>query len=540
MNISDYRKQIAGCKFIFVGICLIVAFLSSIHLSAQITQPARYEREQKNSDHEFIVVSMNENGLALVRDTEKFEGDERKWDVVFLDTALHEVWQATLYVELRMNILGHEYRDGNIYLIFQQPESNGREVNLAEINPTTRSVKQHTFKPGVNIRFTHFSVMKDKAIFGGYLTNEPALLMYDLATENNKIIPGIVEPNLELMDVRTNTNNTFNAVLVEGRSNKSKKLIVRTYDAEGVMLLEDKVKVEEGKTIIEAITSTLVREELLITGTWTYGTSRQPAGVFSLLVDPFNEQTINYYDFASLNHFLDYLKPKKIKRIKAKAQYRKDVGRPTEFRSGFSGIKIEETQTGFSFLGETYDIDNNSSRYGSSYNYYPGNYSPYGFYPYSFYTMPSRYYMPYANPYNNNNSYYRTTEVHAINASLIFFDVHGKLESDLSLKFPEIKLPNKEQVSDFFADKEKTILLCKDKKEILLKYSDADGTPTKEDRFEPTLSQENEVIKSETQDNSGIRKWYGNYFYVYGYQTLRNVVKKHSRDVFYVNKIKVN
>ncbi|MGC4022018.1 MAG: hypothetical protein QM734_08780 [Cyclobacteriaceae bacterium] len=83
------------------------------------------------------------------------------------------------FVEQRMNILGHEYRDGNIYLIFQDPEINGRTINLTEVNAATQSIKQHTFKPEVNMRFTNFIVVKGKAIFGGYITREPALLMYD-------------------------------------------------------------------------------------------------------------------------------------------------------------------------------------------------------------------------------------------------------------------------------------------------------------------------------------------------------------------------
>jgi len=33
---------------------------------------------------EFIIISMGENGLVLVRDTEKYESGKRNWEVVFL------------------------------------------------------------------------------------------------------------------------------------------------------------------------------------------------------------------------------------------------------------------------------------------------------------------------------------------------------------------------------------------------------------------------------------------------------------------------
>ena len=46
---------------------------------SQIIQPACYERAHKESDHEFIIISLGEHGLALVRDTEKI--DDGKKDV---------------------------------------------------------------------------------------------------------------------------------------------------------------------------------------------------------------------------------------------------------------------------------------------------------------------------------------------------------------------------------------------------------------------------------------------------------------------------
>ncbi|HCW06149.1 MAG TPA: hypothetical protein DGG95_02150 [Cytophagales bacterium] len=527
------QRLIRYFKFVFP---LFITF----NLAAQITQPARYEHPHKNRDHEFIIISLKKNGLALVRDTEKFEEHKRIWEVIFLDTALNVSWETSIPIDNRMNILGHEYQDQNIYLIFQNPDSNGRLINLTEIDPKQKIFKQHEFKPEVNLRLTHFTILNEKSIFGGYINQEPALMLYNLAEEKAKIVPGIFQPNVDIMDVRTNTNGTFNVLLVEGRSTKAKKIIVRTYDAEGVMIVEDIIPLDDRKTVIEAITSSLIRDEMAIIGTWTYGSgSKAAAGIFSVIVDPFNEQKVNYYDFAQLNHFLDYLKPKRIAKIKAKAEWRRSVGKPVEFRVNLSAVKIEETENGFIFLGEIFESPSRGSYRSTPYPYgytpYYSPYSMYGFSPFG-YTMPYRYYSPYStDPYGTQ----RLADYRLFGSSVVFFDSHGEIKSDLSLKFPDIKLAAKEQVSDFVYHNGYTSILCKEEKEIIAKVIAPQEADVKEEKIKPELKISDETIHSEKQDDSSIRTWYDNFLYVYGYQIIKEATNKNTRNVFYINKIKV-
>ena len=520
------------------GIVMALVSLVSFNLSAQITQPALYERSHKESDHSFLVISMGDKGIALIRDTEKFEGNKKSWEAIFLDSALNESWTTKFEIDQRMNILGHDYRDGNIYLIFEEPDNNGRQINLIEIILPERTVKQHKFKPDVTIHYTHFSILKNKAVFGGYMTKEPTLLMYDLNNESTKVIPGTFQMKEELMDVRNNSNDTFNALLIERDSKSIKKLIVRTYDSNGVLLVDDVIAIDEDKTIMEAISSTLVHDELVVMGTWTYGSNKQAAGVFSVMVDPFNEQKVNYYDFAELNHFLDYLKPKKAAKVKAKAEWRKSVGKSPEFRTHLYPVKIEESKEGFSLLAEVYDppTNYNNSRSASPYGYNPYNYySPYGFSPYGITPGPYRYSSPYGYPYSTNSS---SNDTRMIHSSLILFDDHGKLVSDQSLKFSEIKLPSKEQVSDFITLGTRTVMVCKQEKEIVAQINESDGTVIQAEKIMPALKNQNETTRSDSEEDSAIRFWYGRYFYVYGYHKVKDNAEKNSRNVFYINKIR--
>jgi len=77
------------------------------------------------------------------------------------------------------------------------------------------------FKPELNIHFTHFTVLGTKAIFGGYINKEPALLNMILAkkSENHS---RVFQPNLDLVDVRVNSNELLIPLLVEGRAAKAR------------------------------------------------------------------------------------------------------------------------------------------------------------------------------------------------------------------------------------------------------------------------------------------------------------------------------
>jgi hypothetical protein len=510
----------------------------------QIAQPARYEKEHKGNDHEFIVISLGEKGLLLVRDTEKFEQRKRTWEIIALDTMLHETWDVKLSLDNIYNILGHDYRDGNAYLVFRESNNPKGKLNLMEIDLSAHSIIQHEFKTEVDISFTHFSVLQRIGIFGGYISREPTILMYDMRNESAKVLPGTFGPHLELLDLRTNANNTFNALLTERKSKSAKKLIIRTYDINGVVLIDDEINVDDDKSILTGITSTLINDEMIITGTWTEGSGNtQASGIYSVMVDPFKDQTINYYDFTGLKHFLDYIPDKKAERIRAKAEWRRSVGKPVEFKAYVSSVRLEESKNGFSFLSEVYipASNFNNNRWGNPYGYPYSNpyYSPYGFSPYGFGPMPYRYYSPYYSPYSPYGTSSVSNDTRIQHSSLLFFDLKGKLVDDLGLKYAEIKLASKEQVSDYLVKNGIITMTCLNEKEIVLKQTSPDGSVVRDEKIKIELSDPEEEIRSES-NMSTVRTWYKNNFYLFGYHTVRKKTEHHSRDVFYINRLTID
>ncbi len=547
LQVSSYRLPVTCCPLPETGnrklvtsnrllTLLLVMTFTVIGTVAQVTQPARYEKEQKNSYRDFTVISMGEEGIALIRDKQKYEHGDNLWEVILLDSTLNESWTKELAVENRYHLIGHDYRDKNLYFLFRMGETDQGKLKIIKVDGINHQTEEHNYEPELAVRPTHFNIMENQVIFAGYVNNDPTVLLFNLDTNQAKLVPGLFLPNSELLDVRVNVNNTFNVLMSERQSKIKKKLVAKTFDKSGAMLLDDIIEIDPEKTILTGLTSTLVRDELMIIGTWGEGVMKQAAGIYTVLVDPYSDQKINYYDFAQLTHFLDYLSPKRAAKTKEKSDKRRALGKIPEYKTSILPARLEETKEGFLFYAEAYysSTSLNNSRWGPSYPYGNSPYSsPYGFgYP-RLYNSPYNYGYPY-NSYGSSNAH----ETKMLHASLSLFDAKGNLVADHGFKLEEIKIPAAEQVSDFIYTATKSTLVFSKEKELHTQVSQTDGVSLINEKLPIQLKLPTEAIRSEDEDTAEVRFWYKNFLYLFGYQTVKNP-EKSNRDVFYINKLKV-
>jgi hypothetical protein len=509
---------------------------------AQIVQTERYEIVQKNSDDYFSIISLKEEGLALVREKDKYNGNKKLWEIIILDTNLAEKHKFDLEVNQRHMMVGYEIDKNHLYLLFRAGETSKNNLELIDVHTVDgKEGARFDIKPELDFKVTHFSKAGSRMIMAGYVTNEPAVLLYDMAENSIKVIPGFFQKDNELIDLRANQNQTFNSVLIDRSTRSERKVVFKTFDESGKLLLDDVVPIDEEKSLQNSLSSTLEREELVLLGTWGDNQSKQSLGFFSLMVDPFNEQKIKYFHFGMLDHFLDYLNPKRADRIKESTRDAIMDERKPSFTGYVMPFRIEETPKGFLLLAEVYNPSSTmnpyySSPYGSPYYgnpYY--NYSPFwpGYYP------GMRMYRPYA--YGNNTN--RNNESIKLHETVVVaFDSKGEIMWDHSIILDEIKRPALEQVSDFYTDTNNLHFIYKKESELKIKTIDlADGT-VRETSEPIKLKADIEEIRSEKELEDGVRYWVGNTFYFWGYHTVRNVQNKENRvrDVFYINKIVIN
>ncbi len=517
---------------------LLLAFfllMAEVTSLAQLSQPARFEKKKKSGDHDFTVVSMGEKGIALIRDQQKYQRGDNLWELIIVDSTLQETWAKELIIENRFNLIGHEYRDEVLYFLFRMGETEQGKLKIIKVDFKAVQTEEHNYEPELNIRLTHFNVVANQVVLAGYVSNQPTVLLYDLSNDHAKIIPGLLIDNTELLDVRVNINNTFNVLIAERESKLKKRLISKTFDRSGAMLLDDVIEVDPDKVILSGFTSTLIRDELMIMGTWGEGSLKQAAGVFTVLVDPYTDQKVNYYDFAQLNHFLDYLKPKAAAKTKVKSETRRKLGKIPEFKANVLPARLEETKNGFLFYMEAYysSANVNNNRWNNSpYGNYP--YSPYSYNPYRSFNSPFNYGYGYPYTFGNNN----TPDTKMLLGSLAVFNEKGELVADHGLKLDNLKMVSPEQVSDFIYAPTKCTLVYSKEKEIHYQVSQLDGVALLDEKVSIQLKSPSESVRSDNEEVTLARFWYGSFFFLFGNQTIRST-EGENREVFYINKIKV-
>jgi hypothetical protein len=275
----------------------------------------------------------------------------------------------------------------------------------------------------------------------------------------------------------------------------------------------------------------------MIVGTWGDKQGKQSMGFFSLTVDPFSEQKINYHYFGSLNHYMEYLSPKRVEKIKASTKKDLEAGRKPSFTSYVMPYKIEERPEGFLLLAEVYNPVTSvnpyyNSPYGSPASGNPYYYNPYwpGYYP------GMRMYRPYAYGSNVKNA----DEIRTYATVVVAFDAKGNIKWDHSIKLDDMESQSLEQVADYHLTKEKLFFLYRKESDLKIKSISLQADSVTEVSEKIKLLDPVDELRDERDKEGGLRMWTGNTFYVWGYQTIRNVNKNERvRDVFYINKVEV-
>jgi hypothetical protein len=526
-----------------VGAWLIAIFLVTPVFS-QVVQTHRFETEQKGSDEYFSIIPMHEGKLALLRQRNKFSGNKRLWEIFTMDTALTETKHIEFHIEERYPMIGYEIDNENLFLLFRTGETSRNDLVLLNVDTRVGEVlDKYEIKPEVDLKITHFSKAGTSFVFGGYVSNDPAIFLYDPKAKSLKVIPGFFQKDTELVDLRVNQNQTFNVILIDRSTKSGKKLILRTFDETGKILLEDIVPLENEKYLQQSMTSALQREDMMIIGTWGEHQGKQSSGFYSIPVDPFNEQKIKYFHFGEMSHFVDYLSPKRGARIKNNTLKDIQAGKNPTFTAFVVPFKLFENEEGYFLLAEVYNpVSSTSPYYGSPYGnpYYANPYSMYNPYWPSFY-YPGLRYRPYPQM-NNNNQNTKNDQVKTFATVLMHFDAKGSLLWDESIKLDNVEKPALEQVADFYTTSENLIFLYKKKSELKIKTIALGSDAAVEEIQKVKLLYDDDDIRQENESEGGLKHWIGNSFYMWGYETIKNPTLKDNRlrDVFYINKIIVH
>lgn len=502
----------------------------------QVKQVSRYESEIKYNDPEPMVFSMEESGLLIAEDSRDFENGNRIRKYTHLDTALHIVWAAKVAVPEEEEIAGYEYSAGRFQLLYTHRQHQFLKGSLVTLDLREQMLRSSPFNVQLNMKLTHFTSAGRNSVIGGQMGLQPVIVLFEEETARTRILPGFFLNDSELIDLRVNRNETFSLLQLQ-KKGREKIMIYRAFDPNGNQLVEDRFELDPEITIQSAMSSTLLHDQVLIAGVYSFGNSRLSSGIFSVVLNPGGEKKVTYTDFPMLKHFLDYLPEKKAARIIEKASQRRAFGRSPDFRIAASLHRVDEHPFGFLVFGEGFLIPSESQS--NLMNSGPFFYRPgLSTIPYQYNNIPWRYgYDPFAGTAR------LTSTIRMTNAFVVALGFDGAYLWDQATDLGQVSIPPDVQFADysigrkgtteFFFPSEKGLghsVTADDaeKKEVVVQSIDVGTTAT--------LNYENSLEHT-------IRRWYGNNLFVSGQQLIRDGSTREAdqkKRVFFINKIELN
>jgi len=500
-------------------------------ISQGIVQDLRFDKELQGADDHYMAFTLESEGVLMVRDNRNFDDGKKIWEITVLDTALQTTWATRLQTEPDYVLVGYEYKPRAFHLLFRKDRPDNFHGLVAQLDLARRSFALEPFKIELNLQLTHYTVAGNNTILGGTIGNQPAIAIFDQPTRRTNFLPGFFITDAELLDIRPNRNNTFSVIQMRKKPG-SDELVFGAYDKDGKLLVEDRFQVSDGISLLSATASSLIQDEVLVAGTYTYGTIRQSAaaGIFYATIRPFEDNKLTFTDFTALDHFLDYLPEKRAASIKQKAEQRKTYGRNTDYRLHAAVRRIEEKDGEFIVFGEAWSVPsgNNSAMQGAP---YPGYYRPGGFgYPTFWGPAGVRYGF---DPFSAGTA--PLQEYRMMNGFVIAVRPDGTKTWDQAAGLQETRLYSDGQHSDVLIHNKKATFAFPVEKGI--GTGNLNGKSGTKPEAIPVKVRPEALSREDDFTDCTIRWWYGNHLYMCGEQDVTVGGDRHR--VFFINRMRL-
>lgn len=497
---------------VLVIICMVL-FLTGF---TQVEQSNRFEVEIRAFDKPYDVINGGVNGILLIKQTdERNRLGDPKYELLSLDTALKTNWEKEMYINRFWEYRGYDYYDGNYYLLFKYRRRNSRDLKILKLNLINGDTVQYTVRNLVPIQLTEFEITENAALLGGYFNYNPLVIHYNLTTLKSKVLPAIYQNRTELIQIKVDDDkNAFVVIVSEKTFDKRNTLAVKTYHSSGELIGNEKLEPEEDKGLIYGRAAEFDYDISLLAGTYSTKRGTFSRGLFVARVNTNGEQKINYYNFADLENFFNYMKAKRRKRIANRIERKRINGKKIKFNYRLLVHDIIESEGQFIMIGEAfYPKYHTNSSFASNYSSYRGQQF-----------------------YGSYFAGYRYT--HAV---VIGFDKKGKVLWDNSFEIEDVLTFNLEQFVHIDIKDDHIVLLYLYDNEIRSKIIKRKEVLEGKSFDAIKLSFGDDVLRDTHSEISGLESWYDDTFYAYGTQQIKNMKDtgvKLNRHVFYINKVK--
>jgi len=496
----------------------IVLFCFVVHASlfSQIQQLARFELPIDQGKESFTVISVQQSGLLLYRNIETAEG--RQLELIRVDSTLKQVWQGYIPIDRDLVLLKSQVKPNVLFLLLKSRNYISGDFLILAVQLDNGRYSTYVVKNLIPFSPSQFNLTTEAALIGGYFNYRPLIVYYNFLNRQSKVLPGFLNEPGELDQVRTNLDGSVD-VIVSGKNFERKNCLwLRNYDNQGSLVKTILLTPDEKRSLIFGSSMQASNGEQIVSG--VYGRySSYSRGIFVAVINPVGEYTIRYYNFSELQHFFNYMKAGRERRIKSRIERRKIKGKKSKFNYRFLVHELIPYNNQYILIGEAF------------YPHYSYSSSPFRTFNYNNLSRSS------STPlYRDGLIFDGYDYTHAV---VIGFDKGGKLLWDNSFEINDVRSMQLEQFIKIQPEEDRVVLLYLFENAVRSKI--IKGADVLEGKTTDVLNSEEteKKAKAKSVENSKLDYWYDHYFFAFGNKTLQSDKgnEENKRKIFFINKI---
>ncbi|MEN2282379.1 transcriptional regulator [Algoriphagus sp. SE2] len=522
---------------------LLLLFLSSTAWS-QIKFIERFEVASELYEPNFEMARVDDGIVAFRTVPEKGLNFRRKIQYFKTDFNLSPSKVIEFPVKEGFDIIGFDVDEGFLFLLMQKGYASNSDKYIFKINLDSDQGIEFDANNLLDMELVEFLVLDEKALFMGIAERNPVLQILDLNQSSVITVQGIYNPDTQVLQLRKVPElKEMELVMSREVKNRSKEILVNTYDLNGNLMREVRVDRfgDADQEIMDGLLLPMSNYQQAMIGSFGYERRNTYLGMYIMDINEFGEYSFKIYTLEDFPNFYNYLDEKeKIKKDEAVVKDLEKDKIPT-LRNVYSIRDVYTTDDSYVIYFDHYNMTNSRG------NTRPGTYSPSSHYRYD--RLNRLGYTPYfsdpfyQNVFPNGSSYQVNTEFHYVSAHFAKIGKEGNVIWDNSSTYDDFTTSYTEPFGEMAVVGEDVYHMYVEDLNIVLSFFRNGEKVFDNQYFQLELVEENERIKDTDPESLRLVHWYGRYFLLSGNQRVRyqdESGKEQVREVFFVTKILVD
>lgn len=499
--------------------------------SGQITQTHRIELPFKYSDENYLMELGEEQGLILFRESKERGNKKENWEILVLDINLEEKLSFGIEVDFKYSIMGYDYSEGYFYLLFTNDNTSKSDFLLVKASIENGEVINYHIANELIIDVSHLLINNELLVLGGYVNFRPIFMVFDYLNDKIEVVPGFFNSKSEILDFNYDkAHNAYNVLMVQKNALNHNEIALKSFDKNGEILIDERYEFNNNWRALNGRIIIGNNNRIIVSGSYATNNSYYSQGYYFGSLTSGKNLSMKYIGFTKIDHFFDYMSPKRVARIKSKIKKSQGNNKTYEFKTHVFVHELRENENEFLVVSELYSPEFKQSSSSAAMGY--SDPSDRG------YRDETR--QKYVNRSSKLTNTDGASHISYYESVVLGLDENGKLLWNQSIPLSEIETLALEQVSQVYKTKEKGVLLYRNEDNLIYKSFDSREGVLLDSSVVIDTFKEFDEISRHTEKQGSIQHWYGNNFIVWGYQKISNnkyVQADKKRNIFFINKL---